>query len=901
MEVVNPDIQRHNIIYCKPGTIFAEPDLLMREFQEELDFKHIKPVTIDGMIKPHAQQFPEKIAINHNSENITYRDLEQRSNQIAAYLTGNQIGVGDIVAVAMDRSIPMAVVLLAILKTGAAYLPIDPRLPPHRVQYTIKDCAAQTLITTNKYAELYKGHPRKLIFDDTWLKYSGYQTTPRDVERNGNNTAYVIYTSGSTGVPKGVAISHNSLLNLLISIQHTPGITRDDIMLGITTISFDISQLELFLPLISGAQLTMVDDETAKDGRELLDIIRNKKISIVQATPFTWQMMLEAGWEGYLPIKAFCGGEAMTKDLAIKLLARCNELWNMYGPTETTIYSTIKKISANDTVISIGTPIQDTRVYILDELLNEKPKGDIGEIYIGGAGVAIGYINNAALTSAKFIADKFLKIPGQKIYRTGDLGKILNNGDIQCLGRIDQQIKIRGYRVETEEIEYLLKQQKNIKNALVILHKDAVENLRLIAYIVPSRFENCEAAKCIPDWKKTLKSLLPDYMVPNDYVVIAEIPLMTNGKIDRSALPDPEIKNHLSSYLAPNTDLEKDIREIWINNIGIKNIGINNNFFDLGGNSLIAAKTMIQIEKLTGRRLPIATLFRYPTIEELSAIIQNNKIDNSYTSLIPIKPNGTKTPLYLIHGIGLNLLNFRDLALNMDAEQPVYGMQAVGLYGIREPLDNLKKIAAFYNQEIIRFDPVGPYAIAGYSFGGYVAFEMVRQLKEMGKDVKILAMLDTNIQEPTHQYPLTKKILKKIARQLPKAKFRFLSFFKYPSENIIYLKAYCKRWLMDFLKSFGFVKKYRLQPLPDFMELIASKLEAAFFNHVFMPYDVKIELFRAEKRMYYVDDPLFLGWKKYALKGVSVHHIPGDHNEMLGPPSDKILASILQNLLDKAN
>jgi amino acid adenylation domain-containing protein len=853
-------------------------------------------VNIARLIDNQSRTSPNKIAIKHNKERITYHELEVSSNQIASFLKANNFMEGDVIAVAMDRSVQMAVCLLAIMKAGAAYLPIDPLLPKERVDFMIGDSNAKALFTSKAYAELYEHHKDILIFDEIWANRSRYPSDELNLDIY-NNLAYILYTSGSTGLPKGVELMHHNLLNLLLSIQKVPGANADDVMLGITTMSFDISELELFLPLISGSQLIILDTDIVKDGRALTEFIVAEKVSIVQAAPFVWRMMLEYGWEQRLPIKAFCGGEALSRDLADKLLDRCNEVWNMYGPTETTVYSIIKKVEKDNKIITIGKPIDHTQVYLLDENLNEVPAGEVGEICIGGAGVARGYLNRHELTAEKFIDDKFTNITGQKVYRTGDLGKIVENNEIQCLGRIDHQIKIRGLRIEAEEIEYQLKQQKKVRDAYVILYEDSVENLRLVAYLTPKTvLTNSDIKSC----KNQLKKVLPDYMVPTDYVVIPFIPLMINGKVDRKALPDPELGNNVAEYVAPVTELEKSITKIWKTNIGVKNIGTNDNFFSLGGNSLLAAKTMTQVEKLTGRRLSLANLLKHPTIKELAAIIDDhNRL--LYKSLIDIKPEGSKIPLYIVHGIGLNLLNFRSMVFNLADDQPVYGLQSLGLNNRTKPLDSIEEIAAAYNNEIIANNPTGPYAIAGYSFGGYIAYEMVKQLKAQGKTVKLLAMFDTNIQEPTYQYSLLKKIFRKTIRQFPKFMFRVKSFSKYPKDNIAYLKSTYALKLKGLQKIIDFQNEKNPENLPDFMQKIAEGLIEAFYKYKLEPVDVRIDLFKAEKRFYFVDDPQYLGWNDYALRGVAIHIVPGDHKEMFSPPNDAILAKELQKRLDQIN
>ncbi len=439
-------------------------------------------VTLTKLITKQAKQHPDKVAIKHNGQSITYHELDTTSNQIAAYFIANNITNNDIVAVAIDRSVNLVLCLLGLIKAGAAYVPIDPHLPADRVNFILENSGAKLLCTSKKYNEQYARIIDKMLFDDVMLSCHDQPTDEPDVEYDGHELAYILYTSGSTGQPKGVAIERHSLLNFLLSMQKSPGINPSDKLLSITTISFDIAELELLLPLINGAQIIIVDNEVAKDGRALLEIIKTEQVSIVQATPFTWRMILQSGWNKPLPVKAFCGGEALPKDLADKLLEKCTELWNMYGPTETTIYCTIKKVLPKDEFITIGKPIDNTQVYILDEEQHQVPAGEEGEIYIGGEGIARGYVGRPDLTNERFIDDTFSG-SGGKIYKTGDWGKILDNGEVQFLGRIDHQVKIRGYRIETQEIEYQLKNLRGIKDALIILHEDRLGNKLLVATI----------------------------------------------------------------------------------------------------------------------------------------------------------------------------------------------------------------------------------------------------------------------------------------------------------------------------------------------------------------------------------------------------------------------------------
>jgi len=854
--------------------------------------KSSRKTTVHYLIDECAQQYPDKTAIKFHGRELTYKNLNESANKLAKLLIDSNVKIGDIVGLAVDRSLEMVISLLAILKSGAAYLPLDPEYPKERIEFMLKDSSVKILLTSKKYQAHFRSIATEVLIEDTREKLDGYDIKEPEIEVNGDDLAYVLYTSGSTGKPKGVMIKHYNLVNFLLSMQKEPGINVNDKILAITTISFDIAALELYLPLICGAQIMLTDAETAKDGRLLLDIIKREHISIMQATPYTWRMILEAGWDKFLPVKIICGGEALHKDLVNKLIWRCSALWNQYGPTETTIYSTQKLIKSADD-ITIGKPIDNTQVYILDECLTNMADGVIGEIFIAGDGVAKGYLNNPELTAERFIDDPFSGRPNDKMYRTGDLGRFNEGGEIQCLGRIDQQVKVRGYRIEPEEIEYTLLKQANIKEAVVIVRDDIPGEPRLVAYLVLAAAENGGGRLQKHSVQQALMDTLPEYMVPDDFVLMSSIPITPNGKIDRKSLPKPEINliDRSSEYLAPRSDVERLVTRIWEELMGLEKISIVDNFFALGGRSLIAIQIMARIEHVTGKRLPLATLFKHSTIEKLSVILNIDDDLMRWDSLVAIKPGGSKTPMYIIHGEGLNVLYFNTLAINMDKEQPVYGLQAKGLEG-DEPLDVMEEIATNYVNEIIAQNPSGPYLLAGYSFGGYIAIEMRKQMVAKGKEVKLI-IFDTDAEKSKYKNWLY-LLPRKIKKYLPK----LISFLKSVVHHpITVLKSEFKN-----LSQKIFFKPYSKSDSKKFyqqMKKIKDKLRVALHNYSIEPFDDKVYLYKAKICTHYVDDVEFLGWNKYAKKGVEIYEIPGDHLSMLIPPNVEEFALILQRGIDQ--
>lgn len=863
-----------------------------------VDYPKEKP--LHSLIQESAAKYPDNVALKFHDTSLTYTQLNNTANQLARELIKKGVKTGDIIGIALDRSTELVIALLAILKSGAAYVPLDPEYPKDRIEFMLDDSAATILITSNKYKGHFASNTTEVLMEEALAASKDHPTENPEVNVTGQQLAYVLYTSGSTGKPKGVQIAHHSLVNLMYSFQKTPGITSKDITLAVATISFDIAGIDIYLPLCSGAQIIMADSITAKDGRALLDIVRNEGVTILQATPYTWRMMLEVGWTEPLPLRVFCGGEALAKDLTEKLIPLCKELWNLYGPTETTIYSIIKHVTdPND--ITIGWPVDNTQIYILDEEKNNLTNGEIGEIFIGGVGVAWGYLNRPELTAERFIDNPFT--PGEKIYRTGDLAKLKPDGDIVYLGRIDHQVKVRGYRIELGEIEHNLGKQEGIKQAVVIAREDTPGIPRLVAYVVLESGQTGIPEKSMLDkWDDALLGVLPEYMMPDDYVLMDIIPSTPNGKIDRKALPKPDYShiNRSDKYVAPRTSNEKLVTEIWEELMGLNQISIFDNFFQLGGRSLIAVKIMARLEQETGKRLPLATLFEYSTVEKLASRLEIDAESITWESLVPIKPQGNKMPLYIVHGAGLNVLLFNALAMNMDDQQPVFGLQAKGLNGIDEPLDVMEEIASNYVEEIINHDPVGPYAVAGYSLGGLIAYEMAKQMLALGKDLKMLAMFDTYADQTQRYHSPLRRTIDNTWTLVKQVAYTPVLFLEDPKRTVEYKSREVGRRIQKIFKKVFPDKVKKKEGFSAYTDEIHDRSLTAQKNYRLEPVDVTIELFRAKKKTFYMDDFKFLGWRPFALKGVNVHDIPGEHNTIFAPPNDKQFAKVLQECLDKS-
>ncbi|HMC74094.1 MAG TPA: amino acid adenylation domain-containing protein, partial [Terriglobales bacterium] len=499
---------------------------------------------------------------------------------MARYLRRAGAGPNTRVGIYLERSAEMLVAVLGVLKAGAAYVPLDPAYPADRIAFIVEDAQLGWLLSQQSFVGQLPTHAAQVVrLDADWPAIASEAGEDLAVAVKPEDLAYVLYTSGSTGKPKGVQIEHRNLVNFLSSMQLEPGLGKQDVLLAVTTLSFDIAGLELLLPLTVGARIVLATREQAGDGTQLRHML-SQGITVMQATPATWRLLIESGWTGQSNLKILCGGEALPHDLAEQLLPRCGELWNMYGPTETTIWSSLYRVrDVNWSVAPIGRPIGNTQMYVLDKQRQLLPVGVAGELYIGGEGVARGYWNRPQLSAEKFIPDPFRSQPGARLYRTGDLVRYLPDGNLQYLGRLDTQVKVRGFRIELGEIESVLGQHPAVQQGVVVVREDTPGDKRLVAYIVGDR--DLAASE---ELRAYLKQSLPEYMLPSQYVVLDSFPLTPNGKVDRNALPKPKREfAEKARAVSPRDDLEASLVHIWENVLGVRPIGINEDFFELGG------------------------------------------------------------------------------------------------------------------------------------------------------------------------------------------------------------------------------------------------------------------------------------------------------------------------------
>ncbi len=563
---------------------------------------------------------PEKTAISSGSESLSYEELEKRSNQLAGYLISKGVKEGEVIGLCLERSCEMAVSVLGILKAGCCYLPLDPSLPVDRINYMVEDSGTTFLITENSLSDRFQQLSSNSIIsiDKDRSAIDGFGKMKPSVKTDNQSLAYVIYTSGSTGRPKGVKVHHQAVVNFILSMLKKPGFKGDDLLLAVTTLSFDISVLELFLPLSSGAGLVIAKNDEIFNGQKLASLLELNNITVLQATPVTWTLLLESGWKGKKNLRALCGGEAISPGLVKELLPAVQSLWNMYGPTETTVWSSCFRITDPDAQILVGKPVDNTRIYILDRNNKSLPVGSIGEVCIGGHGVTKGYNKRDELTKEKFIPFE----NNQVVYKTGDLGRFLKDGNLELFGRIDNQIKLRGFRIETGEIESLLMNIKGIKEAIVKVQEFGQNDQRMIAFINTDH----DFKMADDEIRESLGHYLPSYMIPSFFVKSDGFPRMPNGKINRKALIlNPEVQKQKKEVIHKELSVtQKKILIIFQDVLKIKSISITDNFFEIGGNSLLAINVFSKIESSFDMQLSLRTFFDGPRIKDLAEIVDFN-------------------------------------------------------------------------------------------------------------------------------------------------------------------------------------------------------------------------------------------------------------------------------------
>ncbi|MHB8455403.1 MAG: non-ribosomal peptide synthetase [Acidiferrobacterales bacterium] len=700
-------------------------------------------LTLPQLFEIQASRVPEAVSVVCGGRSISYRELDIASNRLARELRERGVEANGRVAVFLDRSPEMVVAILAILKSGGAYIPLDPAYPAERLQYVFENSRPAAIVTRASLRDVLMHVSVPVIVIDSDACSIGKQSAaPLVPVAMPADLAYIMYTSGSTGRPKGVAIQHRALVNLLCAMRRRPGLADDDTVVSVTTISFDVAVLDLFLPLVVGAKLVLAKELERADGSALLELLRRHGATFMQATPVTWQLLLEAGWHGNPPLKMLCGGEAMPRKLAERLLKCGGELWNMYGPTETAVWSSALRVETGEGPVPIGPPIANTQFYVLNSHQELAPYGVPGELFIGGDGVALGYFDLPEITNEKFVPDKFRNIPGAKLYRTGDIVRIRQRGCMEYIGRTDHQIKLRGFRIELGEIDAVLLRHPYVAEAVAVLGKDSAGEDAILAYVVADGAYQELPEVLIGALRTGLIQSLPGYMHPASIAILDVLPRTPNGKLDRLSLPTSVPVGQQSRQSAqPLNQTGHRLAKIWSSILGLEVGDETANFFELGGHSLLAARLLSRIEAEFGQRMSLLTLFEAPTIrEQAKLLMRSDQREYDFRQVVWLQPNGSKPPLIAIHNTGVYYYN---LSRRLGPEQPFMALQLFDpSIAFQNSSQTLVSIAAEYVQLIYKFQATGPYNLIGWCVGGVMAFEVARQLVEAGHEVPLLAMID---------------------------------------------------------------------------------------------------------------------------------------------------------------
>lgn len=858
----------------------AQIDLIQKEWNNtKLDTTGLRP--IHETFEKIAATNPHKVAIEMSTEFISYGALNDLANRCAHGLITQGVKRGELVGISLNRGIDLLVAILGVLKTGAGYVPLDPGFPQDRLDYMIESSQPKLLLTEDALQSRFMSPADRIILKDLVMDNSLKVTNPR-ANSELKDTMYVIYTSGSTGKPKGVQVGHSSVANFLNSMSKIPGISSKDKLLAVTTLSFDIAVLELFLPLTAGATVYLASGLEVLDGAALKGILETKNITYMQATPSTWRLLLASRWTGNKDLKILCGGEAFPKDLADKLIPISHSVWNMYGPTETTVWSTLKKLDLSDEYITIGRPIDNTEVFVLDENLKLAPIGSAGELFIAGDGLALGYFGRPDLTQERFISHP--SIPGKLMYATGDQARFTSNGEIECLGRKDGQVKIRGYRIELGEIEVELSKFSGVLEAAVVTREYRPGDVRIVA------FYSSQSSLEEKALREALGAKLPKYMVPSHFINLKSLPKTLNGKIDKKSLPQitsPKTEQIEAQVSQTTSDTITDkLKGLWLDVLGCKNFSEQENFFNLGGNSLLAVQLLTRLSANFGINLPLSVLLEAPEFSnfvnsvkaslpsESKTMSSAPSIPNIFTSLIQIRSGGKKNPLYCFHGVGGNVLNYVALAGGVDKERPFYALQSRGADGKVSFLNSIEEMAAHYIREIKLVQPTGPYLLAGGSMGGTLAFEVARQLTELGDSVEKLIMFDTfgpNINIKSYD-PAERSFFKDLKISLEYRGKSLLNKVRTLLFNALGMPIPLSILLFNLeLNNYKALWKYRPQKYKGDLHLIRAKgRETGWYS-----------------------DPL-MGWKDTIEGQISTYEISGSHGDFIESPEiNRVLATLL--------
>jgi amino acid adenylation domain-containing protein len=883
----------------------ADRTLLLEEWNAT-DVNYPQDLCVHQLFEQQVERTPEKLAVVYEERELSYSQLNARANQLARHLKKLGVKPDGRVAICVERGIEMVVGLLAVLKAGGAYVPLDPTYPVERLRYMVKDSAPTVLLTQSQFKGSFKGLSNFLPIIDlatdspAWAEEPGTNQDCTGIGLTSAHLAYVIYTSGSTGTPKGVMIEHRGVCNYLLWAINSYGPTSAVVS---SSLSFDATVTSLYVPLLCGSTTRLLPEREEIDGLNV-QIGAHGHCGLVKITPShlaaLGQRVRSERRSSSVGIFVIGGEQLSASTLRMwRHIQSDIRLVNEYGPTETVVgclaYDVPKNFSLSRPV-PIGRPIANMRIYVLDRHGEPAPIGVPGEIYIGGVGVARGYLNQPELTIERFAKDPFVSDAGARMYKTGDLGRWLPEGTIEFLGRNDFQVKVRGYRIELGEIEVRLREHADVRESVVLAREDSPGNRRLVAYYTGG--ESVGAAEL----GRYLKEQLPEYMVPAAFVRLEAMPLTPNGKLDRKALPTPETNAYaVSLYEAPRGKIEQILAEIWGKIFGLKQIGVHDDFFALGGNSLLVTRLIAEVHKSFSQELSVAAFFQNPTIDGMAKRVQEEKqaasqyhLTKSRSSIVPIRPEGSGPPLFLLHGVGGRIFGFHALIRHLEPSQRIYGVEYVINDSAPVKL-SLEDLAEQYIKEIRSVQAEGPYYLLGYSFGGLLAFEIAQQMCELGQEVGLLGMVDTLILNCVEGHDSRQSMigtLKKMALALNSQARRVL---RGPDR-------------LDYIRDELSIKKgdltariralvYKIltageRALPKVLEQAYAVNWFAASRYRPRQYPGCVTLFRATSGdiTAYEEYGGKLEWRSLAKGDVEVYEIAGTHHNIIREPNVKLLA-----------
>jgi amino acid adenylation domain-containing protein len=906
-----------------------EKDQLLVEWNEtKADYP--KDKCIHELFETQVEKTPDAVALVFEDQKLTYQELNNRANQLAHYLQKLGVGSEVLVGICVERSLEMVIALLGVIKAGGAYVPLDPSNPQERLAFMIKDAGACLVLTEKALLKnLPQSAPRMVCLDEDWPAIAKERENNTECRVTAETLAYVIYTSGSTGTPKGVAVPHRAVNRLVINSDYIQ-LTPVDVMAQVSNVSFDAATFEIWGALLNGARLALVSKDTLLSPEALSAAIERYGITTLFLTTALFNQVVERipAALGNLHHLLF-GGEAVDARQVRELLRKGppKRLLHVYGPTESTTFASwylARNVAADATTVPIGRPIANSELYILDSNRNPVPIGIVGELYIGGAGLARGYLKRPDLTAEKFISHPFSSERGARLYKTGDLARYLPDASIEFLGRMDHQVKIRGFRIELGEIEAVLGGHPGVREALVLVREDAAEShsaaiaadKRLVAYIVAG-----ETAPAVSELRAFVRKTLPDYMVPSAFVFLDALPLTANGKVDRKTLPAPEERHAGGESLRdPRSPTEIALADIWSEVLNLSQVGIDDNFFDLGGHSLLATRLMARIKSGLGTEVPLRILFEGPTIAQLAPKIRSKKQESifhqreqgNYAHLFELQAGDPCKPIFCFPfrgGLDGEFFNFTRVARHFISQYSFYGVLARGLDGVSEPRYGVQEMAADYVKEIISVQPHGPYIFVGECQGGFVAYEAARQIIADGRKMGLLVLLDTHAGLPAQGFWRRSVVpLKYRVGKSPAWKY-FRSRYDYHIQAIRQQKAPAALgyalakltgavstipYLIDLERSENFSRgvsnhdRVRLR-----LDSLRQAFDLAIRRYVLQCYTGRVSLLLNERSF---NRNAMRGWADYIATGPEVYKLPGDHDTCV-PQNIPLVAQILKDCL----